>query len=105
MSTSDQAGTFSRRVLVLFGTQVFGAGVGIVNGILLARLLGPADKGNYYILIIIPATTMVLIQLGLPQAFGFFAARGQTLGIVMKAIALTALCLPWPTSSSSSSCR
>ncbi len=90
MSEASRADTFSGKVVVLFGTQVFGAAVGIVNGILLARLLGPAGKGDYYILIILPATTMVLIQLGLPQAFGFFAARGQTVGIVIKAIVLSA---------------
>jgi O-antigen/teichoic acid export membrane protein len=89
MNEASRADTFSGRVVVLFGTQVFGAAVGIVNGILLARLLGPAGKGDYYILIILPATTMVLIQLGLPQAFGFFAARGQTVGIVTKAMVLT----------------
>ena len=89
LADESRAGIFSGRVAVLFGTQVFGAAVGIVNGILLARLLGPAAKGDYYILIILPATTMVLIQLGLPQAFGFFAARGQTVGMVMKAMVLT----------------
>lgn len=90
MDHASRAGTFSSRVLVLFGTQVFGAGIGIINGILLARLLGPAGKGDYYILVLVPATAMILIQLGLPQAFGFFAARGQTAGIVTKTIMLTA---------------
>ena len=90
MSASDRGGSFSGRVLVLFGTQVFGAGVGIINGILLARLLGPALKGDYYILILLPATAMVVLQLGLPQAFSFFSARGRTLGIVSKTVILTA---------------
>ncbi len=80
MQESSRAGTFSGRVVVLFGTQVFGAGIGIFNGILLARLLGPAAKGDYYLLILVPSTVMVLIQLGLPQAFAFFAARGRTAG-------------------------
>ena len=91
MQESSRAGTFSGRVVVLFGTQVFGAVVGIFNGILLARLLGPAAKGDYYLLILVPSTVMVLTQLGLPQAFGFFAARGQTLGMVPKSLLLTAL--------------
>ena len=91
---SSGTGSFSDRVLVLFGTQVFGAAIGIINGIVLARLLGPAAKGEYYILVLVPATTMILISLGLPQAFGFFAARGQTVGILTKAIVLTVvLCL------------
>ena len=91
METGRRAGTFSDRVLVVFATQVFVASVGVINGFLMARLLGPAAKGDYYLLVLVPATAMVLIQLGLPQAFGFFAARGQALGIVAKTVVLTAL--------------
>ena len=90
MEAESRSGGFSDRVVIVFVTQVFGATVGIVNGFLMARLLGPAAKGDYYLLVLIPATAMVLIQLGLPQAFGFFAARGQTLGIVGKTVVLTA---------------
>ncbi len=81
---------FSDRVLVLFVTQVVTAGVGIFNGFVLARLLGPAAKGDYYLLTLLPSTIMVVVQLGLPQAFGFFAARGQTEGLTRKALLLTA---------------
>ncbi len=91
MDQSSRADTFSGRVLVVFGTQVFGAGVGIINGILLARLLGPAAKGEYYFLVLLPATTITLLQLGLPQAFGYFAARGQTIGMVGKSIVLAVI--------------
>jgi O-antigen/teichoic acid export membrane protein len=84
------AGSFSGRAAVLFGIQIFGAVIGIVNGILLARLLGPAGKGAYYILILVPSTTMVMLQLGLPQAFMFFAARGRTAAMLPKAFVLTA---------------
>ncbi len=90
MTTSARGRGFSDRVMVLFGTQVFGAGVGIINGILLARLLGPANKGDYYLLVLLPSTAMVILQLGLPTAFGYFSARGQVLGIVAKSIILTA---------------
>ena len=71
-------------------TQVVTAGVGIFNGFVLARLLGPAAKGDYYLLTLLPSTIMVLVQLGLPQAFGFFAARGQTEGLTRKTLLLTA---------------
>jgi O-antigen/teichoic acid export membrane protein len=84
-----RAGTFSSGVLVLFATQVAGAAIGIVNGIVLARLLGPALKGDYYILVLLPATAMVLVQLGLPQALAFFAARGGVSGMVRQSLALT----------------
>jgi len=90
MPDTRRGDAFSGGVAVLFGTQVFGAGIGIINGILLARLLGPAGKGDYYILVLVPATAMVLLQLGLPQAFNFYTARGQTVRIGTKALVLTA---------------
>ena len=89
MPDTRRGDAFSGGVAVLFGTQVFGAGIGIINGILLARLLGPAGKGDYYILVLVPATAMVLLQLGLPQAFNFYTARGQTVRIGTKALVLT----------------
>ena len=72
------------------GRKSLAPGIGIINGILLARLLGPAGKGDYYILVLVPATAMVLLQLGLPQAFNFYAARGQTVRIGTRALVLTA---------------
>ncbi len=91
MSATDRGTDFSGGVVVLFMTQVFGAGLGIISGILLARLLGPTEKGDYYILTLVPATAMVLLQLGLPRAFGYYTARGVTMTIVTKAFVLTAL--------------
>lgn len=82
---------FSDRVIVFFMAQVLTAGLGIVNGILLARLIGPSAKGDYYLLTLLPTTLLILCQLGLPQAFGFYSARDLTRGIVMRAIVLTAL--------------
>jgi O-antigen/teichoic acid export membrane protein len=89
MQDSGRASRFSRQVLVLFGTQVIGAGVGIINGILLARFLGPALKGDYTFIILLPASAIVLVQLGLPQAFGYFAARAQLRTILTRAAILT----------------
>jgi O-antigen/teichoic acid export membrane protein len=91
MQDPDRAGTFAGRVVALFGTSVFAAGIGILNGILIARFLGPTGKGTYYLLTILPATAMVFLQLGLSQAFTFYAARGQTSGLVLKSLALTAV--------------
>jgi O-antigen/teichoic acid export membrane protein len=93
--TAEQPGesgrleSFSDRVLTLFATSILGTGIGILVGFLLARVLGPAGKGDFYLITLFPVTIMVLIQLGLPQAFGFFAARGQTTGINTKTVILT----------------
>ena len=88
-------GSFSDRVVVLLVTQVAQVAIGIMNGILLARLLGPTGKGEYYLLTLLPATLTVLVQLGLAQAFGFFAARSQTQGLFARSLSMTlALSLP-----------
>lgn len=89
MQERDRSSTFAGRVVVMFGAHAFGAALGIVNGILLARLLGPAGKGDYYILVILPATAVVLLQFGLPYAFNFYSARGQTRGMIAESLVLT----------------
>ncbi len=89
MASGSRARMFSNRVLVLFATQVVATGMGVVNGFLLARFLGPAGKGDYYLLVLVPSTAMVLVQVGLPQALGFYAAKGKTLNMVAKALILT----------------
>ena len=88
---TGQGGAFSGRVLVLFATQVVTAGMGIFNGFLLARVLGPSAKGDYYLLTLLPVTIMVLIQFGLPQSFNFFSARGKTGRISSKTVYLTVI--------------
>lgn len=89
------AESFSGRVLILFATSVVTTGIGIVNGLILARILGPSGKGDFYLLTLLPTTVTILIQLGLPQAFGFYAARGQTIRINAMALTLTiALSVP-----------
>jgi O-antigen/teichoic acid export membrane protein len=87
--------SFGDRVLVFFGSQVLTAALGIFNGFFLARLLGPAAKGDYYLLTFLPPTLMVVAQLGLPQAFAFDAARGLMTRLVERTVLLTlVICVP-----------
>ncbi len=88
MTGSDAERGFSARVLVLFVTQLIATGLGVVNGLLTARLLGPAAKGDYALVVMLPALVMVLIQLGLPQALGYYTARSHVIGIVRRALGL-----------------
>lgn len=86
---------FSNRVLMLFATQVFTAGMAIFNGFLLARALGPSAKGDYYLVTLFPATIMVFIQFGLPSALSYFSARGLVDRITTRTLILTgALVVP-----------
>jgi O-antigen/teichoic acid export membrane protein len=79
-------GGFSVRVLAYFLSQVLTAALAVLNGFLLARLIGPEGRGDYYLLTFYPTTLMVLGQLGLPQAFTFFTARRQFDGLIARAI-------------------
>jgi O-antigen/teichoic acid export membrane protein len=86
---------FTDRVLVLFSQSVFATAIGIAVGFLNARMLGPGGKGDFYLLTLVPATIVVVLQLGLPQALAFYTARGQVRGIVsMSAYLTVALCVP-----------
>jgi O-antigen/teichoic acid export membrane protein len=86
---STRGEAFSDRVLVLFLTQVLTAGLGVFNGFFLASLIGPSGKGDYYLLTFLPPTLMVLSQLGLPQAFTYFSARGMVHRIILRTLILT----------------
>ena len=81
---------FSDRVVIFFLTQVVTTCLIVFNGFFIARVIGPSGKGDYYLLTFLPPTLMVLSQLGLPQAFTFFAARGQTRGIITRSLVLAA---------------
>lgn len=85
-----RTGTFSDRVAILMVAQIITAGISVFNSFFFARLLGPAGKGDFYLLVLVPTTIMVLIQFGLARALGFYTARGQTRGIVARALVLAA---------------
>src|SRR3954452_22912014 len=89
-STRSDVDAFSSRVLTYFTTQAVTAALGIFNGFFLARAIGPEGKGEYYLLTFLPPSLMVLSQLGLPQAFGFYSARGQTRHLIRQSLVLTA---------------
>lgn len=82
---------FSNRVLVFFVTQVITAGLVLFNGFFVARAVGPEGRGDYYLLTFFATTLMALGQLGLPQAFTFFSARGMVRGSIARAFGLTAI--------------
>jgi O-antigen/teichoic acid export membrane protein len=88
VTQSNRTGGFFERVAVLLFGQVLVTGISIIYGFIFARLVGPAGKGEYYLLVLVPATALVFIQLGLPSALGYYAARSQTRGILLKALVL-----------------
>lgn len=83
--------SFSDRVAILFVAQTTRTVINIFNAFFFASLLGPAGKGDYYILTLVPLTIVILIQLGLPPALGFYAARGKTHRLVARSLLLSAV--------------
>lgn len=97
---------FARRVMGVFATRVVRFALGFVISFTLARILGPTGRGIYSVATLTPTTLVNLGQLGLPNAFSFFAGRGRSgarmlvLGLLMSAvlsvvlIGVTLLALP-----------
>jgi len=98
---------FAQRVMGVFATRVVRFGLGLVISFTLSRILGTSGRGIYSVVTLAPTTLVTLGQLGLPNAFSFFAGRGRSgrslqltgllLSGVLSIILLggTLLLLPW----------
>jgi O-antigen/teichoic acid export membrane protein len=49
--------------------------IGIVNGIITARWLGPADRGRFALLVLLPTMLSNFVKLGIPQASVYYMRR------------------------------
>ena len=82
------AGAVSRRIGIVFFVRISVAVIGVANAFILARLLEPAGKGDFYLVQLVPSTLLVLGQLGLPSAISYFAGRGFTAGLARRSTLL-----------------
>lgn len=82
---------FARRIMGVFATRIVRVALGFVINFTLARILGPSGRGIYQVATLTPTTLVTLGQLGLPNAFSFFAGRGRSgarllvLGLILSA--------------------
>ena len=91
MSVIDRSGSaLSNRVVIAFTARVTVAVIGLFSAFMLARLLGPAEKGEFTVGQILPSTIFVLGQLGLTSALSFYSGRGRTTGLTRRAIIIAA---------------
>src|SRR5262245_16112759 len=49
--------------------------IGIVNGVIMARWLGPADRGRFALLVLLPTMLSNFVKLGIPQASVYYMRR------------------------------
>ncbi len=66
---------FKKSVLFTFITRIILFGVGIIISILLARLLGPMDRGRYALLVLFPTVLFKLGSMGLEVANIYYTAN------------------------------
>lgn len=79
--------TFSSQVARVYAARVLQFGCTVAVAFLLARLLGPAGRGEYSLLLLLPSTLFALGQLGLPSALTFFAGGGRSIASLTAAAA------------------
>lgn len=82
--TTRQGSPFARRIAGTFATKVVSFGLNLVSTFLVARLLGPSGRGEFYLLTLVPATLLTFGQLGIPTALVFFTGRGYALGDLVR---------------------
>jgi O-antigen/teichoic acid export membrane protein len=67
-----------RDTVGIFGTRFIWSGMGLVSGILLARGLGPENRGIITMLVqAIPSTILTLVKLGVSQATVYYVNRKE----------------------------
>lgn len=74
-AAKDQSKGLSRDIAGVFGTRVVWSTMSVISGVLLARWLGPYDRGVLALVLLLPATAVTLAKLGLMQSNIFFINR------------------------------
>jgi O-antigen/teichoic acid export membrane protein len=72
------ASDFVRKVAETFATRIFLIGIGLVTGVLVARILGPEGRGLYAVAVTLATTGVQLGNLGLHASNTYFVAKDPT---------------------------
>ena len=80
----------SRDIAEIFGTRAVWSAMGVVSGVILARWLGPHDRGILALVLLLPSTVVTLTKFGVSQANVFFVNREK---IAVDRVASNALLL------------
>lgn len=76
----------------MFGTRAVWSLLGIATGVILARILGPHDRGILALVLLVPSTVVTLVKLGMTQANVYFINR-ERISPVQVASNATALAI------------
>jgi O-antigen/teichoic acid export membrane protein len=67
--------SLSRDILGVFGARALWTILGTIAGVILARQLGPHDRGILALVLLLPSTVVTLVKLGIAQANVYFVNR------------------------------
>ena len=67
----------STDILDVFGSRAVWTLLGTISGVILARKLGPHDRGILALVLLLPSTVITLSKLGISQANVYFINRKQ----------------------------
>ncbi|MDH5525232.1 MAG: flippase [Desulfobulbaceae bacterium] len=79
LSTDNVLGDLFRRVIQTLGTRVCLLLISIVSGIFVARVLGPAGRGEYAVASVVAATASQFVNLGLHSSNTHYLAKDRQL--------------------------
>jgi O-antigen/teichoic acid export membrane protein len=71
------AGRLSKDILGIFGTRAVWTVLGVISGVILARWLGPHDRGILALVLLVPSTAVTLAKLGISQSNVYYINREQ----------------------------
>lgn len=77
-------------IVGLLATRVVWTILGILSGVILARKLGPVDRGILALVLMVPNTAMTFVKLGITQANVYFINRK---GVAIEKVASNSLVL------------
>ena len=85
-----------KAALLTLGTQVAIQGIGLVTGILVARLLGPEGRGELAAIVVWVSMVSYLGNLGIPEAYTYAAARQPQRTRQLLGNGAVAVLVQWP---------
>jgi O-antigen/teichoic acid export membrane protein len=72
-----KGGKAVRDTLGIFATRIIWATMGVVSGVILARWLGPYNRGVLALVLLVPSTILTLTKLGVSQATVYYINRKE----------------------------
>lgn len=86
---------YLRHLMLSMGTRVAMIVLRLLRNMLLARILGPADRGLFALLSALPELIGALTSGGLNSAIGYHAARQRSMGVLLTQVLVFGCLLAW----------